>query len=128
MAIDKLREMFSVMVVAKNADAVPRYYHPDFELVTNGATQTYAEFDRGHRTVYATEITYDLEYDEDAWVEATDRVAGRMWITTARPNESPTRIEVLFIATFVDGLIHRLWELTWPDWSQLGAFETYGNR
>jgi hypothetical protein len=49
-----------------------------------------------------------------------------MWITTARPDEAPTTMEIVLIATFLDGRIHRLWELTWPDWLALKAFEKYG--
>jgi hypothetical protein len=47
-------------------------------------------------------------------------------ITTKRPGEDASRIEVIFLAAYRQGRIHRLWELTWPDWSQLKAFETYG--
>jgi hypothetical protein len=52
-------------------------------------------------------------------------VAARVCITTSRPGEEPTRLEVVLIATYRDGRIHRLWELTWPNWSELGAFEHY---
>ncbi|MET4046381.1 MULTISPECIES: nuclear transport factor 2 family protein [unclassified Rhodococcus (in: high G+C Gram-positive bacteria)] len=127
MAIEKLREMFSVFVVSKNADAVPRSYHPEFELFTNGTTRTYAEFERGHRTVYATDNTCEIEYDEQAWVQSPTCITGRMRITTTRPEDKPTRIEVMFIPNFVDGLMHRFWELTWPNWSQLSAVYKFGD-
>jgi hypothetical protein len=32
---------------------------------------------------------------------------------------------VIFVALYRERRIHRRWELTWPDWSQLQAFETY---
>ena len=70
-------------------------------------------------------IRYAVEYDEQAWVETADKVAGRVWITTSRPGESPTRIEVVLIAAFTDGRISRVWETTWPSWNSLPAFETY---
>ncbi|MFC6712669.1 nuclear transport factor 2 family protein [Branchiibius cervicis] len=124
-AKDLLIEMFDRMVVAKDASLLEHYYDPGFRLATNGATQTYAEFAAGHETVYATAIGYDIRYDDAAWVEGADRVAGRVWITTTRPGEEPTEVEVVLIATLKDGRIHRLWELTWPDWSQLKAFESY---
>lgn len=120
-----LREMFEQMVVPKNADLVERFYHPDFTLTTNGIVQGYAEYVRGHREVYATGIQYSIRYDEDSWVESGDRVAARMWITTTRPGQSPTEIEVVLIAAYLDGRLHRVWELTWPDWSRLDAFENY---
>ena len=66
-----------------------------------------------------------MRYDDEAWVETADRVAGRLWITTARPDTRPTEMEIVLVATFVDGLIHRVWEVTWPDWSALTEFENY---
>lgn len=66
-----------------------------------------------------------MRYDDDAWVENGDRLAGRVWITTSRPGEDPTEIEVMLIAQFRGGRILRLWELTWPDWSNMKAFDSY---
>ena len=78
-----------------------------------------------HRGIYETPVSYAIEYDDEAWVEADDRVAARVWITTSRPDEKPTPIEVVLIATFVDGLIHRVWETTWPSWRTVEAFADY---
>jgi hypothetical protein len=52
-------------------------------------------------------------------------LAARVWITTQRPGEEAHRIEVVLVAEYRAGRILRLHELTWPDWSQLSAFETY---
>lgn len=125
MTVSRLKEMFDQMVVRKNADLIEHYYHPDFVMTSDGLTQEFDSFADGHRRVYATDITYSIDYDEDAWVEAGDRVAGRVWITTSRPGEQPTRIEVVLIATYVDDRIHRVWETTWPSWREVGALETY---
>lgn len=125
MSIALFKEMFEQMVVRKDAGAAGRYYHPDFVMYSDGLRQDFAEFAASHDGVYATEISYAIEYDDEAWVEAPDRVAGRLWITTARPGEEPTRIEVVLIAAYRDGLIHRIWETTWPSWRSLGAFENY---
>ena len=54
-------------------------------MVSNGITQGYEAFRTGHETVYATGISYAVEYDDESWVEADDRVAVRLWITTSRP-------------------------------------------
>jgi len=124
-AKDLLIEMFDRMVTKKDASLIEHYYHPEFRLYTNGQIQDYAAFAAGHQTVYGTEIEYVVSYDDDAWVVTKYRVGGRMWITTSRPNEPPNKIEVVLVATLVEGRFHRLWELTWPDWSQLKAFETY---
>jgi hypothetical protein len=125
MSVALLREMFDQMVVAKNAELIERYYHPEFVMTSDGLTQTFAEFHDGHRAIYATAIGYAIEYDEQAWVEAEDKVAGRVWITTSRPDEKPTRIEVVLIAAFRDGRIYRVWETTWPSWRDVAALESY---
>lgn len=120
-----LQEMFSEMVVKKDASLIAHYYHPDFILETNGQKQNYDAFAEGHRNVYATEVTYAIRYDDATWVESPESIAARVWIKTQRPNEAPVEFEVVLIATYLDRKIHRLWELTWPDWTQVKAFENY---
>jgi hypothetical protein len=46
-----------------------------------------------------------------------------VWITTSRPNEAHKKIEVILIAQYKDNKIYRMWELTYPDWSKLPAFQ-----
>jgi hypothetical protein len=125
MSVAVLRAMFEQMVVNKDVTAIDRFYHPSFAMFSNGLTQDFDAFAASHRTMYDTPICYSVEYDEDAWVETADKVAGRVWITTTLPGESPTRIEVVLIAVFIDGRISRVWETTWPSWNTLPAFETY---
>jgi hypothetical protein len=123
---ERMEEMFTRMVEAKDASLVDTYYDPDFVLTTNGRRQDLETFRAGHERVYPTAITYRVEYDDDAWVESGDRLAGRLWITIRRPGETARPIEVVFVATYREGRLLRLTELTWPDWSTLAAFETYG--
>lgn len=123
MYIEKLKEMFSRMVLNKDASLIPEYYHPDFLLFTNDITTTYDEFVTSHQTYYETPIQYSIEYDEETLLEQGERVAGRVFITTKRPGEPATKIEVILIGQYKDGKLHRLWELTYPDWSKLPAFE-----
>lgn len=125
MSVALLREMFDQMVIAKNAQLVERYYHPDFVMHSDGLTQNFAEFRDSHREIYTTPISYAIDYDEQAWIEADGKVAARVWITTSRPAELPTRIEVVLIAAFRDGRIHRVWETTWPSWRGVAALESY---
>jgi hypothetical protein len=125
MSVAVLREMFDQMVVNKDATAIERFYDRSFVMFSNGVIQDYDGFAESHRGVYATEISYSVEYDEQAWVETEGKVAGRVWITTSRPDEEPTRIEVVLIAAFAEGRIIRVWETTWPSWNELPAFQTY---
>ena len=82
----------------------------------------YETFLKSHQEHYATPIQYQVEYDEETLLEQGEKVAGRIWITTSRPNEPPKKIEVILIVPFKDNKIYRLWELTYPDWSKLAAF------
>src|SRR5262245_52297077 len=117
--------MFDEMVVRKNGDLIERYYHPEFVMYSDGLAQNFTEFADSHRKIYLTDISYAIEYDDDAWVKSDDKVAGRVWITTTRPGEKPNRIEVILIAAYRDGRIYRVWETTWPSWRGLPAFEDY---
>ncbi|SAK86321.1 hypothetical protein AWB77_04592 [Caballeronia fortuita] len=123
-----LREMFEEMVLKKDLSRIAHYYSRDFILETNGNIQDYAAFESGHAKVYPTSIRYDVRYDEATWVESEDRVAVRLWIKTQRPDEAPVEFEILLIASFVDGKIHRVWETTYPDWRQVKAFDSYSSQ
>jgi hypothetical protein len=128
MSVALFREMFEWMVVAKNADLIEHYYDPDCLMYSDGLSQSFAEFRDSHRKLYATSISYAIEYDEEAWVEAADKIAGRMWITLSRPGEESTRIELVIIAAYRKGRIHRIWETTWPSWRSAAALEGYSRQ
>ena len=123
--IHQLKEMFTEMVLKKQASKIPQYYHPDFLLYTNGETMDYAEFLRSHQEYYASPIQYQIEYDEETFLENKDRLAGRVWITVKKPEHPPRKIEVVLIAQYKDHKLYRLWELTYPDWSQLPTFQNH---
>lgn len=122
MYIDLLKEMFQKMVLNKNASLIPQYYHRDFLLYTNGQEMDFITFLESHQKYYQTPIQYQIKYDEGTFLEQGARVAGRVWITTKMPEESSREIEVMLIAEYKEGKLYRLWELTYPDWSQLPAF------
>lgn len=115
--------MFSQMVIRKDAALISTYYHKDFLLITNGQEINYSTFYQDHVSYYATEITYQVRYDEETLLEQGDRVAGRIWITVKKPAETEKEIEVLLIAKYKEDKLYRLWELTYPDWSQLMEFK-----
>lgn len=123
MYIEKLKEMFEKMVLQKNASLIPVYYHQDFVLYENGEKMTYEEYLNFHQDVYATSIRYDVAYDEETFLEQGEKVAGRLWVTTQLPSETPKKIEVVFIALFKESKIYRLWELPYPDWSKMPEFQ-----
>lgn len=119
-----LQEMFQEMVIKKDASKIPDYYSKEFLMDSNGVTIDYDFLLESHRAIYTTSIEYLIEYQEDTFLQQDDRVAGRMFITTKRPNEAPKRIEVILIVQYLDDKIYRIWELTYPDWSKLPAFES----
>ncbi len=122
MYLEKLKEMFTRMVINKDASLIPEYYHPDFLLYTNGQVTNYQDFLSSHHEYYSTPKQYSIEYDDETFFENQEKLAGRVWITITTPEESPKKIEVILIADYKDDKIYRLWELTYPDWSQLPEF------
>lgn len=118
-----LKEMFTKVTVEKNAQAIPIYYAKDFELQSNGKTMKFNEFLKLHQTIYQTGIQYKVRYDEEAFVEQDNKVAARIFITVTKPNELSREIEVILVAEYKNNKLYRLWELTYPDWSGMKAFQ-----
>lgn len=118
-----LKEMFEKVTIQKSDKAISLYYDKHFELYSNGKKMSYEEFLQMHHDVFKTSIQYKVRYDEDTFVEQGNKVAGRLFITTKKPNESAREIEVILIAEYKESKLLRLWELTYPDWSKLKAFQ-----
>ena len=118
-----LKEMFDKVTVKKNDQAIPLYYDKDFELYSNGKKMDFDAFLKMHRDIYKTLIQYKVRYDEETFVEQGNRVAGRLFITTKKPNELAREMEVILIAEYKGNKLYRLWELTYPDWSKMKAFK-----
>lgn len=123
MYIEKLKEMFDEMVIKKAPDRIPEFYHTAFIIYTNGREMDYETFLNSHLEYYSTPIQYEVVYDTETFLEEGEKIAGRVWITTTRPDEPPTKIEVMLVAQYKENKLYRLWELTYPDWSQLPAFK-----
>ena len=121
--ITLLKEMFNKVTIEKNDRAISTYYDKDFELFSNGKKVDFATFLKMHHDIYKTSIQYKIRYDEDTFVEQGNRVAGRLFITTKKPNDLAREIEVILIAEYKDNKLYRLWELTYPDWSKMKAFQ-----
>jgi hypothetical protein len=122
MYIELLKEMFFEMVVKKDITLIPYYYHTELLLFTNDERMDYNAFLECHEQFYKTAIKYEVVFDEDTFLEQNERVAGRVWITTTIPNDTPKPIEVILIAQYKDKKIYRIWELTYPDWSKMPTF------
>jgi hypothetical protein len=118
-----LKEMFTKVTIAKNAEAIPVYYDQGFELYSNGNKMTLNEFIHLHQSIYKTPIQYKIRYDENTLMEQGNKVAGRLFITTKKPHEAAHEIEVMLIAEYKNDKLYRLWELTYPDWSKMKAFQ-----
>ena len=114
MSQQRLVEMFNEVVVKKNASLIQHYFHPGFVLVTNGQRQALALFLRRHEIDYATSVSYDVHFDEHAWVEGAAAVGARCWLTVRRPGRATEVLEIVLIARYVNGRIHRIWELCRP--------------
>ena len=114
--------MFSEMVEKKNVLLIPRYYHQEFKLYANGQMQDYAYFLDFHEKIYQTDIQYQVDYDENCFVEQGDRVAGRVFFSIKRTGEQTKELEVILIIQFKENKIFRVWEVCYPDWRQMPAF------
>lgn len=121
--ITLLKKMFEKVTIEKNDKAIPLYYDKDFELYSNGKKMGYKAFLQLHRNIYQTSIQYKIRYDKETFVEQGNKVAGRLFITTKKPHESSREIEVVLVAEYKNNKLYRIWELTYPDWSKMKAFQ-----
>jgi hypothetical protein len=111
------------VTLEKNDRVIPSYYCKDFELHSNGKIMKFREFLQLHQAIYKTPIQYKVRYDEKTLIAQGNKVAGRLFITTKRPNEEAREIEVILVAEYKDNKLYRLWELTYPDWSKIKTFQ-----
>ena len=121
-----LVEMFDRMVVAKDKAAIPRYYDPEFVMVSNGITA-------GVRGVPTATRRCTTPRSRMRWSTTTSpgsrpTTGSRSASGSPRPDRAslPRRLELVLIAAYREGRILRVWELTWPNWADLPAFERYG--
>lgn len=121
--ISLLKEMFVNVTIEKNDKAIPLYYDKNFQLYSNGKIMGYNEFLQLHRAVYKTPIEYKIRYDEKTLIAQENKVAGRLFITTKKPNEQTQEIEVILVVEYKNNKIYHLWELTYPDWSKMKTFK-----
>lgn len=119
-----LNAMFQNMVVKKDSSLIPQYYSKDFILYSNGKTMNYSQFAQFHENVYKTNIQYKVNFDKQTIVEHGNKVALKMTITTQVPPSPPQDITVIAIVEFKGNKIYRVWELTYPDWSQMKDLST----
>lgn len=122
-----LKKMFTKVTIEKNIKAIPLYYDKNFQLYSNGKTMNFNKFVQMHQAIYKTRIQYKIRYDEKTLIEQENKVAGRIFVTTKKPNEPAQEIEVLIIAEYKDNKLYRLWELTYPNWSQMKIFKETSN-
>jgi hypothetical protein len=121
----QLKTMFKEIILEKDVSMISKHYHPDFLLYSNGEKIDYKTFFESHQKFYANPIEYEIEFDEETLFEREDKIVGRIWVTTYIPNESTKKIEVILIAQFKENKIYRLWELSYPDLSNLSAFKEH---
>lgn len=120
-----LEEMFQKVVVEKQADLQKKYYHPKFKLYANGTVQGYEQYVKLHEDIYKTAIEYKVDIQKNTIINGSNGTSMRVFITTSMPGEEQKEIEVILIATYKDGLIYRIWELTSPDWTKIDTFKKH---
>lgn len=114
MSQQRLVEIFNEVVLKKDASQIQRYFHPGFVLKTNGQRQALATFLRRRELEYSRSMTFEVNIDEQAWVDAETAVGARLWLTVRAPGKHPEVHEIVLLARFVDERIHRMWELCMP--------------
>jgi hypothetical protein len=106
-------------VADHDVTAIDEYLHPGFRLWCNGTAHDLTSFAGRVATALAGNPGYAIDFDDQSWVTEADRVAARIWVSSAPSHAEPSDTEVLLIATVQDGRFDRAWVLAWPDRPQL---------
>jgi hypothetical protein len=115
MSKQRLLQMFSEVVIEKNASLIQSHFHPGFILEANGRRQGLPIFLRRRELDYATAVSYEVQFDDRAWIEAADAVGARLWLTVRKPGATANVLELLLLATYRGDRIYRMWQSAWPE-------------
>ena len=95
---ERMQEMFTRMVEAKDASLVDIYYDPDFLLTTNGRPR--ASRPSGPGTNAPARPRSPTASSTTTTAGSSPVTASPAWITAQRPGERAHRIEVVLVAAY----------------------------
>jgi ketosteroid isomerase-like protein len=110
-----VRNMFKEFAEGLDVSKLDKYYSHDFILESNTVTYDYQTYKNLETNIYKTLKSLHVQY-EDIFSTA-NKVTARMKITLTHKDGKVNDFYVILIARLHEGKIDRIWEITYPSWS-----------
>jgi len=114
--IQIVKEMFGEFAEKLNINSLDTYYSKDFILESNGKTYTYQQYKDLETNIYKTLKRLKVVRYDDIFA-AGDKVVSRMSIRLVHKDGRTNQFQVILIAQIKGDKISRIWEITYPSWS-----------
>lgn len=114
--INIVKNMFSEFAEKLDVNKFDEYYSKDFILESNNQTYDAQAYKNLEQKIYKTLTSLKVTNYKDIFV-AGDKVVSRMTIKLTHKDGKANEFDVILIALIKDNKINKIWEITYPSWS-----------
>lgn len=111
-----VKNMFHEFAEKKDISKLDQYYSKNFVLESNGQRFSYQQYKDLEGGIYKTLKSLKVTHYYDIFA-SQNKVAARMSIKLVLKNGKQHEFQVMMIALIKNHKIAKLWELTYPTWS-----------
>jgi ketosteroid isomerase-like protein len=111
-----VKNMFHEFAEKKDISKLDQYYSKNFVLESNGQHFSYKQYKDLEGGIYKTLKSLKVTHYYDIFA-SQNKVAARMSIKLVLKNGKQHEFQVMMIALIKNHKIAKLWELTYPAWS-----------
>lgn len=111
-----VKNMFHEFAEKKDISKFDTYYSKNFVLESNGQHFSYQQYKDLQRGIYKTLKSLKVTHYYDIFA-SQNKVTARMSIKLVLKNGKSHEFQVILIALIKNHKIAKLWELTYPTWS-----------
>lgn len=114
--IQLVKDMFSQVSEARDMSKFDQFYSKDFVLVSNNKTYDYENYKKGQEDIFKVLQSLKVLSYDDIFAE-NDKVVSRMSIKLTKKTGETHIFYLIAIIHVKDNKIDRVWEITYPTWS-----------
>jgi hypothetical protein len=111
-----VKEMFSQVSEKRDISKIDAYYSQDFMLVSNNDSFNYKVYKKQQADIFKILAKLEVLHYDDMFAK-NDKVVANMAIRLTLKNKTTHTFYVMLIAQIKDHKIYRIWEITYPTWS-----------
>jgi ketosteroid isomerase-like protein len=111
-----VKEMFSEFAEKLDMNKFDGFYTKNFVLESNGKRYSHEEYKNIEHDIFQTLKRLRVVRYNDIFC-ASNKVVSRMTIKLVHKNGKINEFQVILIALIKNGKIDKIWELTYPSWS-----------